>query len=173
MDPLELLPTTLHGGETIAVEIIVSGYLPSTHTLAYQFTHSSALTVTAAANQAGTGWNLIVPATETVKWAGGLMRFVGLATRTADSVVTAVDEGSIAITVSPFFVAWATTALAAIEAAITGRATDAQKRVGVGDLTVEGMTLDELMKARIWLQAESRKAQRGGTPKRIILSRFT
>ncbi len=173
MEPLALLPTTLHGGETIAVEIIVSGYLPSTHTLAYQFTHSTALTVTATANEEGTGWKLTVPATETVKWAAGLMRFVGMATRTSDSVVTAVDEGSMAVTVSPFFVAWATTALAAVEAAITGRATDAQKRVGMGDLTVEGMTLDELIKARVWLQAESRKAQRGGTPKRIILSRFT
>jgi len=174
VDPLEKIPTTLHGGETLYVaEIIITDFLPSTHTLAYLFAHSTPLTVAAEALGSGLGWSLTVPAANTVQWPSGPIAFAGYATATdTGAKVTAVDRGTIRITASPTYVSWAKTALTAVEAAIAGRADDAQTNFTLGDMAIGFMSLDALIKARQWLKAEVRK-DGANRPRRIMLSRFS
>ena len=171
MDPLELLPTSLHGGETISVDVVVSGFLPSTHSLAYHFASATPLTVAAVATEDGTGWTLTVPAASTLAWPSGSLAFIGMATATTGGIATAVDVGSIRITASPLFVSWAKTALAAVEAAIEGRATDGQNNMAIGDMSVGFMSIDSLLKVREFLQAEVRK-QGANRRSRIMRARF-
>lgn len=179
---LAFLPQRLTSGETIyiaadngkanAEDIIVTGYLPSTHTLQYQFAGTSALSVDGVANGAATGWTLTVTAAQTLLWRGGTIPFVGFATKTANGMVTAIDQGSIAVTASPLTASWATTALAAVEAKIEGRASSDQESFTLGDMAVKFMAIDELVKLRDWLRAE---VKRNGPSriKRIIRTRFT
>ncbi len=171
MDPLEILPTAIHGGETIAVDIVVSGFLPATHTLAYHFAAAVPVTVAAVANTAGTGWTLAVPTATTVTWPSGSLSFVGMVTAIAGGVVTAVDAGAIRVTASPLFVSWAKNALTAVQAVIEGRATDGQINMTIGGMNVGFMSLDSLIKAREFLQAEVRK-QGANRQSRIMRARF-
>ena len=157
MDPLNILPTTLFGGETLVEEITVDGYTPATHTLAYHFALTTALTVAAVANGTGTGWTLTVTAAQTVLWPSGSLAFIGYATATTGGRVTAVDTGAIQVTASPAFTSWAKTALAAIEAAIAGRASVDQTNFTIGDMTVGLMSFEALTKARDWLKSEAMK----------------
>ncbi len=173
MDPLELLPDTLHGGETLYVaSIVVTDFVPATHTLSYMFAHSTPLTVAAAALEDGTGWSLTVPATETVKWPTGPISFTAMVTAESDDRVTAVDSGAIRVTASPLFVSWAKTALDAVEAQIQGRASSDQQSMSLGDMSVGFMSMKALLESRQWLRNEVRKDS-SNRPRRIILARFT
>ena len=157
MDPLNILPTTLYGGETIVESITVNGYTPATHTLSYHFALTTALTVAAVANSGGTGWDLTVTAAQTVLWPSGSLAFMAYATASTGGRVTVVDAGAIQVTASPAFTSWAKTALAAVEAKIAGRASEDQTNFSIGDISVGLMSFEALTKARDWLKTEASK----------------
>lgn len=172
MEPLELLPTTLQGGETLYVEsIVIDDATPATHALSYIFAAKTSATVAGVALEDGTGWSLTVPAATTLTWPSSRIAFTGYTTAITGGRVIAVDHGVIAVTASPAYVSWASTVLAAVDAAIAGRATDAQLSVTIGDMSVSKMTLESLFKARDWLAAEVRKDTANKMP-RIIRARF-
>lgn len=170
MDPLSVLPISAYGGETIYAEITIDGYLPADYTLSYSFAADVPVTITAEAD-GDTGWTLTVPAATTLAWRSGFVGFSGLATAKVGGRVTAVDSGSIRITASPLYVSWAKTALAAVEAAIAGRASSDQVSFTIGDMSVGLMPMESLIKTRDWLYSEAQK-DGGNRMRRVILSVF-
>ena len=172
MEPLNLMPGTLYGGESIVIsDILIPEFTPATHALVYHFSDSTGATVTATANNAGTGWNLSVPPATTLTWKSGSLAFIAYATASSGGRVTAVDSGAIMVTAAPSYTSWAKTALTAVEAAIAGRATDGQTNFAIGDMSVGLMSFDQLMKAQQWLKAEV--AEDGSNrPIRIMRTRF-
>jgi len=177
------MPQQIVAGESIWIsadntlqgmsDIVVSGYLPTTHTLAYQFAATTALTVSASANASNTGWTLEVTGAQTALWYAGVIRFAGFATETSTSRVTAVDIGAIIVTASPAIESQYQTILDAIDAAIEDYAANPFGSISMGgDVNITYRSLDQLLDLRRFYQAKVDR-QTSGRQRRIIRTRFT
>lgn len=175
------LPDCVVAGETIWIDatnttqdkadLVFTDYLPTTHTLVYNFAAATPISVTASANSGNTGWTLTVTAAQTLLWKAGLMRFTGLATHTSTSRVFAVDEGSISVTASPLAVSDYAAALTAIESAISNFATSPNRSFQLGDLSVTYASVEELLALRNFYRFEVSR-ETGGRIRRIMHTRF-
>jgi hypothetical protein len=179
------LPDRIVAGESIWVaaanssqdwagdDLIFDNYTPAGgYTLAYQFAAAVPISVAAAANSGNTGWTLTVTGAQTLLWRPGVIRFAGLVTHTESARVFAVDEGVIAVTVSPMATSEFAAALAAIEAAIIAYATNPRSSISVDSMTISYGSLKELLDLRAVYKAEVAR-QTGKRIKRIIRTRFT
>lgn len=179
---LGYLPACIVAGESIwisadntlgsAVDIVIAGYLPATHSLAYQFSAPTAITVNAVANGGGTGWTLDVTPAMTLLWYAGDIQFTGLMTTTLTSRVTAVDAGAVSVTANPTVASQFQTVLDTIDAAIATYAANPFGSVNIGgDNSVTYRRLQDLIDLRRYYQNLVNK-QTSGRVKRIIRTRF-
>lgn len=184
MENLGYLPETVTGGETIWIsadntaqdeygdDIVLDGYLPATHTLAYDFAGPVPVTVGAVANTGGTGWTLEVSAAITLTWRAGAINFRGRVTDATTGRVFAVDAGYITAKASPLQTSQYAAALLAIDAAILEYAQNPYGSFTIpGGINVTFRSLDDLLNLRAYYQAEVRRDSATRT-RRIIRSEF-
>jgi hypothetical protein len=182
-DNLGFIPARVVAGESIwlsasnsrgtAVDIIIPDYLPADFTLAYSFASSTALTVTAVANNAGTGWTLEVTGAQTLLWTPGAITYVGVATsKTVSGRTFCVDRGDVRVDGSPLQASSYTALLAAIDAAIAEYAANPIGSFSLGDMSISYRSMADLMNLRNFYKAQLDR-QTAGRTKRIIRTRFT
>ena len=178
------LPSRIIAGETIWVsasntaqdwsgtDLFFDNYLPATHALTYSFSAPTPISVTAVSNNMGTGWTLTVTAAQTLLWKSGQIRYTALATEVGENGKSfAVDSGVIVVDASPLAVSAYAAALTAIDAAIATHATDPQRSISIGDMSVTYDSVEELIALRqyvVWLVQQDT----GKRIKRIIRTRF-
>lgn len=159
-DALSILPSDLVAGESIS-ESIASSYVTG-YTLSYQFAASTPITVACVASGT-TAWTLTVMAAQTLLWKRGTVRFAGMLTETSTGIVTCIDSGSIIVSASPLATSQYTAFVTAIDAAILTFASNPNKRLSLGAMSIEYKTLDELLGLRAWAQGMA-NAETGNNP---------
>ena len=180
---LGYLPESIVAGETIWIaaanstqptneDIVLTGYLPASYSLAYKFAAATPISVSAAANAGGTGWTLEVTSAQTLLWKAGTIRFAGYVTHTVSARVFAVDAGAIAVTASPLATSGWTAVVTACDAAILKYAANPHGSFSVDGLSVTYRTLSQLTDLRAYAK-QMADQETGGRAKRIIRTRFT
>lgn len=171
MEQLGILPVAIVGGESISAIIKITDRSSADGwTLTYCFSDNATTQVACTAGSNGV-FNLLIPSSTTVKWPGGVVRFVAYVAK--DDASEAVDAGGISITASPLAPkSWAQAALDAVEAVIAGVATSAQSSMSIDGIAVTQRSPEQLIELRNWLRAEARLAE-ANRPRRIIRSIFT
>lgn len=170
-DQLGLLPTSLVAGESIYVT--VTGLSVTGYSLAYQFSAPNGTSATVSCTANGTtSWILNVPPATTLAFKFGAIRFAAMLTETATGKVECVDYGAISLAASPVATSQYSTALAAIETAIATYATNPNKRLQLGSMSIEYRSLDELIALRGYykglVNAELGSGPATGGPYRIF-----
>lgn len=177
------LPSRIVAGESIWLsadnsaqdgeDLIFTDYTPAGgYTLAYQFAAAIPITVAATANAGNTGWTLTVTGAQTLLWRPGVIRFAGLVTHTASARIFAVDEGAVAVSVSPMATSEYAAVLVAIEAAILNYATSPSSSFSLDGMQVSYGSLKELLDLRAIYKGLA-DSQTGKRIKRVIRTRFT
>jgi uncharacterized protein (UPF0264 family) len=185
MENKGFLPSRVQAGETVwvaaantaqsRVDIVIDGFTPATHTLAYQFAASTPITVSAVTN-GSTGWTLEVSATATLAWKPGTIRFAAYATAIVGARVFAVDAGTISVDASPLATsAWSAVVSACDAAMLTQAGTGEQS----GSFSIDGISksftyrsAQDLITLRAYAQNMVEQETAGRMP-RVIRSRFT
>jgi hypothetical protein len=137
---LNILPTDIIAGETIKKVITVPA---DADTVKYQFASVTPLEVEAV-EETGV-WTLTVTPAQTLTFKRGSIRFVGLSTD-ADDVVTCFDSGAISVEASPMATSDYQAALTLVQTAIKTWGTSENKRLQLGDMSVEVKDLDDLLR---------------------------
>lgn len=137
---LNLLPSNIIAGESIVETITVPS---DCVTAVYQFASETPLQVSVV-EETGVFTLTVTPA-QTTTFKRGSIRFVGLSTD-ADGVVTCFDTGSINVEASPMATSNYAVALAAVRTAIQTWGTSENKRLQLGDMSVEVKDLDDLLR---------------------------
>jgi len=180
---LEYIPNSIVSGESIwvaaantlgnAADIVITGYLPTTHTLTYSFHASTPVSVTADANGDNTGWTLDVTGAQTALWYAGRIQFVGMATNTSSGRITAVDRGAIKVYANPTLASEYASVLTSIDAAIADYADNPFGSISIGpDTNITYRNLDQLIQLRNHYQ-DLVNRQTASRPCRIIRAKFT
>jgi hypothetical protein len=171
MEQLGILPVEIVGGESITKVISIDGRSSADGwALKYVFSDKDTTQVTCTSGDAG-AFNLFVPFDITVKWPGGVIRFVAYVSK--DTTTEAVDAGGISVTASPLAPkSWAQAALDAVEAVIAGVASSAQASMSIDGIAITQRSPEQLIELRNWLRAEARLAG-ANRPRRIIRTSFT
>jgi hypothetical protein len=137
---LNILPTNIIAGESIVKVITVPS---TTDTAVYQFASETPLEI-ALTEDTGV-YTLSVSSAQTTTFKRGSIRFVGLSTD-VDGVVSCFDSGSINVEASPMATSNYSAALTAIRTAIQNWGTSENKRVQLGDMSVEVKDIDDLLR---------------------------
>jgi len=137
---LNILPSDIVAGETIKETITVPSDCDSA---VYQFASETPLSV-ALVEETGV-WTLTVSSAQTMTFKRGSIRFIGLSTD-ADGLVTCFDSGVINVEASPMATSNYSAALTAIRTAIQNWGTSENKRVQLGDMSLEVKDLDDLLR---------------------------
>lgn len=86
------VPTTITAGDTVRWRMVLNGYAPNVWGLEFQFASAAgAHTVTATADDDGTGYMMHIPATDSASWKAG--HYTWRARVTKDGDVYTVAEG--------------------------------------------------------------------------------
>lgn len=186
MQDIGYMPDRIVAGESIWIaaantaqalsDITLTGYVPPTYTLSYQFAAATPITVAAVANGADTGWTLEVTAAQTLVWKAGEISFAGYVTHASSGRIFAVDAGTIAVTASPLATSSWTAIVTACDAALLTQATTGNQS---GTLSMDNMTESytyrntaDLITLRAYAQNMA-SYEIGPRQKRIIRTRFT
>jgi len=166
-DQLGILPTTLIAGESInetLTGLTLSG------SLVYTFGATTPVEVTCTDD--GTSFELAVSAIQTLTFGYGSIKYSAM--QTVGAVVSCVDYGTITVSASPSATSNYTATLAAVDTAIANYATNANKKIKVGEIEIEYRNLSELMSLRSFysnlIAKDTGRGARGGPYK--IYSRF-
>jgi len=148
---LSILPTSITAGEsftaTLPATVTVTG-----RTCVYQFKTAVPFSVSCTDN--GTSFILTVTAAQSLTLKAGNIYFAAFATTTSTGAVACVDSGYLTVAPNPLATSSYSTALAAVEAAIASYATNPNKRVNVGDISIEYRDLDDLISLKSYYQSE-------------------
>jgi len=110
-----------------------------------------------------------VPASSTLAWTPGPIRFVGMATKAG--VATCIDSGVLTLIANPALPAPSAATLAAIDAAIATYAANPHQSISVDGVSTSFRSLSDLMDLRA--HYADRVARETGTQRRrIIRARF-
>jgi len=182
MDNLGHIPSRIVAGETIWIaaantlqsrdDIVLTDYLPTTHTLAYKFAANTPATIAGVANGDNTGWTLEVPAATTLAWKPTRINFAGFVTNATTGRVTAIDAGIVTVDPSPLATSDWTAVVTACDAAILKFAASPHGSFSIGDMTVTYRSLSQLTELRAYAKTME-QAETGQRPKRIMRTRFT
>jgi len=175
------LPSRIVSGETIwiaaansaqdAQDITFDDYSPADgHTLKYQFAASTAIEVTAVANDANDGWTLTVTAAQTLTFQAGNVNFVALVTTTDGTF--AVDQGTIYVSANPTQTSDYAAALTAVDAAIADYGSNPHSSFMLDGMQVTYRSLKDLLNLRSHYKSLIAE-ETGKRQKRIIRTRFT
>ena len=167
-DQLSILPASIVAGESIS-ETIPSSYVTG-YTLSYLFSAPTPITVACVASGT-TAWTLLVTSAQTLLWSRGTIRFAAMLTHTQTGVTTCVDSGVISIAASPLTISQYAAAVVAIDAAILTFASNPNRRVNLGTMSVEYKSMEELIGLRSYYKSlvaqETGNAAGGGGFNRI------
>lgn len=169
-DELSVLPTSIVAGESFTATL--TGIDTTGKTCAYSFAAATPFSVTCTINGSGL-FVLSVSAAQSLTLKAGNIRFVGMVTTTSGGAVECVDSGYLLVEPSPLATSNYSAALVAIDAAILTFASNPNRRVNLGTMSVEYKTLDELLSLRAFYQSEIQRDINGtGTGPSRILTRF-
>jgi len=166
---LHVLPESIVAGESFTVTI--SGVSKTGRTCVYQFDAPTPFSVSCDAT--GSEFVLTLTGAQTLLLKSGPIRFVALAVTTEGGASECVDSGEICVEPSPLAVSQYAAALAAVEAAIAKYATNANRSLSIGDMSIQYRSLDELLSLRSFYLAEverDRSGRRSGPTR--LLARF-
>ncbi len=162
MDPLDDVPTTITAGDSYELLLTEPDYPASAGwSLRLVLNGPSALTQDSVAN--GDRHALTLTTTKTTGLTAGLYRFVVKAINGA--AVTTVRDGfsevkpDLATAPPGTLASWAEQALAAVEAALLGAASDEMRMFMIDGRQVQKYSFDELLRLRSRLKAEIAGAQ--------------
>lgn len=167
---LSILPTSITAGEsftaTLPATVTVTG-----RTCVYQFKAPVPFSVNCSAS--ATQFTLSVSAAQSLTLKAGNIYFAAFATTTSTGAVECVDSGYLTVAPNPLATSSYETALAAVDVAIASYATNPNKRVNVGDISIEYRDLNDLIALKSYYQSEIARdlTGRGSGPFRIS-SRF-
>ena len=167
---LSILPTSITAGEsftaTLPATVDVTG-----RTCIYQFKCAVPFSVICTAS--ATQFTLSVSAAQSLTLKAGKIYFAAFATTTSTGAVECVDSGYLTVAPTPLATSSYETALAAVDVAIASYATNPNKRVNVGDISIEYRDLNDLIALKSYYQSEIARdlTGRGSGPFRIS-SRF-
>lgn len=147
---LSILPDSIVAGESFTVS--VTGVQTTGHTLSYSFATATPFTVACAITDGV--FVLTVTAVQSLTLKAGQVRFVGMLTTTSGGAVECIDSGYLTVEASPLATSSYTAALAAVEAAILTFASNPNRRVNLGTMSVEYKSLDELLSLRAFYKSE-------------------
>jgi hypothetical protein len=178
-DVLALRPDGWTAGETLpAVVCFDSAYSCAAYGLRYDFTGGVDHFSVACADT-GTGFRLTVGAATTLPVTPGDYAYVAYATADTDGAVTAVDRGTVYLAPNPARVSHASRCLTAIRARIEGRASADQLTIQMGDVQLQHMSMDQLIKAAGYFAGQVRAelaaslTAAGSTGRGRILTEFS
>lgn len=167
---------TIYAGITATAELSFTDYDSATDSLQYVF-RSTTYNFTATADAAtGGDWTLTLSSGLTASAPGDEYVFIGRVTD-SDGVTYMVDQGVVTIVADPAAMTRDQETLAAIRALIDGRATNDQRTTQIGEVQLQHMRPEDLIKWYNYFEARvnkelDRMKQVAGRSKRNIFAKF-
>lgn len=166
---LSVLPSSIVAGESFTASL--NGISTTGKTCVYSFAALTPFSVTCTIESSV--FVLSVSAAQSLTLKSGNIRFAAMVTTTAGGAVECVDSGYLTVEPSPLATSNYSAALVAIDAAILTFASNPNKRVNLGTMSVEYKTLDELLSLRAFYQSEIQRDLTGtGSGPMRTLTRF-
>jgi len=169
------LSTGLRAGETLSATVTFDDYPASTgYTCHYDFRGPDVFYVDGVVST--DAFVLTLAYADTKNLRPGRYNYVGLVTLTSSGVRTEADSGILVVHINPALVTFPQIALAAIEALISGRASEDQKTTQIGDIQLQFMSASDLIRWRNYfrqeVQAENETARQSEGSGNYVYTRF-
>ena len=164
------MPDTLTAGESLSV-VFYSGDHRSDDgwSLAYRFAAPAPITVAGSSNESG-GFSVALSPAQTITLKTGRLLFDAIVTKTGESI--AVDRGTINVLQSPLYVSSWQATLEAVDLAIAGFASNSNRSIMMGDMSITYRNFDELKNLRAFCVMQIARESGQGKP-RIIRAVFS
>lgn len=166
---LSVMPQSVVAGESFTATL--TGISTTGKTCVYSFATATPFSVTCAITDGV--FVLTVSAVQSLTLKAGNVRFVAMVTTTSGGAVECVDSGYLTVEPSPLATSSYTAALAAVEAALLTFASNPNRRLSLGTMSVEYKSVDDLLALKAYYQAEIKRDLTGqGTGPTRIYTRF-
>jgi len=128
------------------------------------YTFGSSTPVSVTCTEDDPNYTLLVTGTQTLTFGYGDIKYTAM--QTIGTVTTCIDYGTISVSASPAATSDYSTQLTAVDTAIANYATNANKKIKVGEIEIEYRNLKELLNLRSYysnlVAKDTGRGPRGG-----------